>query len=146
MAEISHCDPASVTDQDAPHPGDRIREALKDAGFSIPSAAVAMAVDRSNLNNMLLGKSALSRDMAYRLSALVDGNDEEFRFAREILAQQGEHQWEKDAAMRRVIRVAVNAGRKYGEMHEAGTDSHLTLTAVGLRQKRKDEMMMASGS
>jgi plasmid maintenance system antidote protein VapI len=116
-----------------------IREKLKAAGFSVPSAALAMAVNRANLNNMLLGKSSLSHDMAYRLNVLICPQDEDFDFARAILSQQAAHDWKKTASLRNVVRAAVNAGRKYGEMHEAGADGHLTLTAVGLKRKREAE-------
>lgn len=123
----------------ATHPGLLIREALKNAGFSIPGAAIAMAVNRSNLNNMLLGKAALSHDMAYRLNVLIHPGDEAFDFARAMLGHQAVFDWDRTAGLRNVIRAAVNAGRKYGEMHDAGTDGHLTLTAFGLKQKLEAE-------
>ncbi|MBT2246320.1 hypothetical protein JQK15_22700 [Sphingobium sp. BHU LFT2] len=119
----------------AAHPGALIRDALKDAGFSIPGAAIAMAVNRSNLNNMLLGKASLSHDMAYRLNVLIHPEDEAFDFARAILGRQSAYDWDKTASLRNVVRAAVRAGRKNGEMHDAGTDGHLTLTAFGLQQK-----------
>lgn len=119
----------------SPHPGQAIRAALKGAGFSIPSAAIAMAVNRANLNNLILGKASLSRDMAYRLNVLIEPDDEKFKMARQLIGLQAAHDWDKDAAIRNVARAAVNAGRKYGEMHEAGTDGHLTPTAAGLRHR-----------
>jgi len=121
------------------HLGEMIRDELKTAGFSIPSAAIAMAVNRSNLNNLILGKIALSHDMAFRLNVLIHPDDEPFNFARQMLNLQASHDWKKTAGLRNLIRTAVNAGRKYGEMHEAGTDGHLTLTAAGLKQKQEDE-------
>ena len=121
-----------------PQPGALIRARLKSAGFSIPSAAIAMMVNRANLNNVLLGKAKLTHDMAYRLNVLVDSDDEGFDFARSILGMQAASDWDKTASLRGLARVTVGVGRKYGEMHEAGADGHLTLTAAGLRQKLAD--------
>lgn len=113
-----------------PQPGAVIRTKLNSAGFSVSSAAIAMAVNRSNLNNVLLGKAKLTHDMAYRLNMLVDARDCDFVFARHLLRVQAESDWAKTAALRRLARVTVGVSRKYGEMHEAGTDGHLTLTAA----------------
>lgn len=121
-----------------PQPGALIRARLKSAGFSIPSAAIAMIVNRANLNNVLLGKAKLTHDMAYRLNVLVDSNDEGFDFARRILGMQAASDWDKTASLRALARVTVGVGRKYGEMREAGADGHLTLTGAGLRQRQAD--------
>eukprot|EP01037_Dinobryon_pediforme_P028900 gene28900-32349_t len=95
-------------DSDAlPHPGALIRDELKAAGYSIPQAAVAMATNRPNLNNMLLGKVALTRDIAYRVNVLINPDDEEFEFAKLVIGMQAAHDWGKDSAMRSALRTVV---------------------------------------
>lgn len=129
-----------------PPPGPFIRAQLKSAGFSIPSAAIAMMVNRANLNNVLLGKAKLTHDMAFRLNVLVDPDDEGFMFARRILGMQVANDWHKTASLRALARVTVGVGRKYGEMHEAGADGHLTLTTAGLRRKLADDALAGDGA
>jgi plasmid maintenance system antidote protein VapI len=121
------------------HPGPLIRKALKDAGFSIPAAAVGIAMNRANLNNVILGKARLSHDLAYRLNVLIDPSDEAFNFARSMLERQAKYDWAGTASMRKMARVVVGAGRKYAQMVENGDTAHLTLTAGGMKQKALDE-------
>ncbi len=106
--------PAIGPDSDAyPHPGAMIRDELKTAGFSIPKAAVAMALNRANLNNVVLGKAALSRDLAYRLSALLNRDDETFGLAKLLIDLQAQHDWGRDAPLRKTIQVMVDASRAH---------------------------------
>lgn len=56
--------PALVEDTgDVIHPGSMIRDQLAEAGYSVNAAAAAMALNRANLNNVVLGKVAVSRDL-----------------------------------------------------------------------------------
>jgi plasmid maintenance system antidote protein VapI len=105
--------PALTADSEAaPHPGAMIRDELDAAGYSIPGASAAMAVNRPNLNNVILGKASLTRDLAYRLSALLNPDDEAFDLARLLIGIQAQHDWHKDRASRATIRTMVQAGRK----------------------------------
>lgn len=98
-----------------PHPGAMIRDELKAAGFSIPKASVAMALNRANLNNVVLGKAALSRDLAYRLSALLNPDDEAFALAKLLIDLQAQHDWGREAAVRKLALVTVAASRPHAE-------------------------------
>lgn len=128
------------------HPGPLIRDELKAAGFSIPAAAVAIGMNRANLNNVLLGKAALSRDMAYRLNMLIAPEDDEFEFAKLMLGIQSHHDWVKTAGLRNLAKAVVGVGRKYGEMVERGETGHLHLTKAGLMQKLKDQAEMGASN
>jgi plasmid maintenance system antidote protein VapI len=102
-----------MTNDNAPHPGAMIRDELRSAGFSIPKAAVAMALNRANLNNVVLGKAALSRDLAYRLSALLNPDDESFGLAKLLIDRQAQHDWGREAAVRKLALVTVAASRAH---------------------------------
>ena len=137
--------PASAPEAEG-HPGPLVRDELKAAGFSIPAAAVAIGMNRANLNNVLLGKAALSHDMAYRLNMLINPDDDEFEFSKLMLGIQSRHEWAKTASLRNVAKAVVGAGRKYGEMVERGETGHLHLTKAGLIQKLEDEAEMGVGN
>ena len=90
MTDYKITDPQEMRVDDgafrAPHPGPMIREQLEHVGLSIPRAAEAMRINRSNLNNVLLGKLAVSPDLALRLEALLaDG------LAELLIRWQAEH-------------------------------------------------------
>jgi addiction module HigA family antidote len=54
------------------HPGAWVRHnALEPFGLTIGAAAERIGVRRATLNDAILGKSALTRDLAYRLEALT---------------------------------------------------------------------------
>jgi hypothetical protein len=96
-------------------------------------------MNRANLNNVILGKTSLSHDVAYRLNALIHPSDDAFDFARSMLEMQAAHDWAETASLRTIARVVVGAGRKYAEMVEQVDTAHLNLTAGGLKQKVEDE-------
>ena len=121
-----------------PSPGSLIRERLVGAGYSIPAAAVAICLNRSNLNNVILGKVSLTHDMAYRINALVAPDDEEFEFARQLLGLQADAQWIAGATARRMAAAIVKASRSYADKVEMGETAGLTLTAAGMRQRDED--------
>ena len=118
--------------------GNVIRERLANAGYSIPAAAVAICLNRSNLNNVILSKVSLTHDMAYRINALVAPEDEEFDLARQLLGLQADFQWNEGATGRRLATVIVKASRRYGDKVEKGQTAGLTLTAAGVRQREED--------
>jgi addiction module HigA family antidote len=49
------------------HPGDLIRETLKELGVSISDAANALGVTRQQLHNVVAARSDLTTEMAIRL-------------------------------------------------------------------------------
>lgn len=135
-----------ITPDAEAHPGPLIRNELKAAGFSIPAAAVAIGMNRANLNNVLLGKAGLSHDMAYRLNMLINPGDGEFEFSKLMLRIQSQHDWAKTAGLRKVAKAVVGAGRKYGGMVERGETGHLHLTKAGLIQKLEDQVDVGLGN
>jgi len=55
------------------HPGAFIRETLlPEYGLTVKGAAESMGIERRGLINVLDGKSAVSRDLAYKLGALLN--------------------------------------------------------------------------
>jgi plasmid maintenance system antidote protein VapI len=149
VAKTDKVDPPkapAIAPEAGAHPGTVIRDELKAAGFSIPAAAVAIGMNRANLNNVLLGKAALSHDMAYRLNMLINPGDDEFEFSKLMLGIQSQHDWAKTAGLRNVAKEVVGAGRKYGEMVERGDTGHLHLTRAGIMQKLKDEAETGVGN
>lgn len=96
----------------APHPGQMIRDQLKERGYTVVAAAAAMAVNRPNLHSMLTGKTALTSDMAYRLSALINPDDDDFHFAKLIIDMQAAHDWHVGRAKRMLVMTLVTASRK----------------------------------
>ena len=73
---------ADIRANDAPsfepvHPGIIIRDMLNDARVSSRAAATSMGVTPPSLGNILLGRSAISADMALRLSCYF-GNKPKF--------------------------------------------------------------------
>lgn len=105
--------PALTADSDAaPHPGPMIRDELANAGFSVAGAAAAMAVNRPNLHAVLTGKSALTNDLAYRVSTLLNPDDDAFDFAKLVIGIQAAHDWHKEQAKRRTIKALVAASRQ----------------------------------
>lgn len=58
------------------HPGRGIRHDLDALGLSVAVAAVGLGVSRSQLNNVLTGKCAITPDMAVRLEQGIGGTAE----------------------------------------------------------------------
>jgi addiction module HigA family antidote len=57
------------------HPGSVLREEfLPEAGLSVAQAAARMGVSRQMLHAIISGRSAISPDMAIRLSRLIDSS------------------------------------------------------------------------
>ena len=60
-----------------PHPGELVRyDCLKPLGLSVTDAAKALNVTRQALNNLVNKKSAISPEMAVRLSKVFNGSPE----------------------------------------------------------------------
>lgn len=85
-----------------PHPGPKIRDDLANAGYTIQSAALEIAVSRVTLHRMTAGQTALTRDLAYRISALLF-SDHNFEYAKEVCEMQSAHDWEREAEVRAKI-------------------------------------------
>lgn len=105
--------PALVEDTgDVIHPGSMIRDQLAEAGYSVNAAAAAMALNRANLNNVVLGKVAVTRDLAYRLSALLNPDDADMDFARLLVDWQARYDWHRDAPSRKTLLSVMQASRR----------------------------------
>ena len=109
----------NVASNDFPHPGLWVRSMIEEAGYSIPKAAAAMAINRANFNDVCRGPTgqkpygvAVSRDLAYRLDALLNTDGEPGDLAKLLIDRQAQYDWEKEASLRRVIRVGVKASMK----------------------------------
>ncbi len=57
-----------------PHPGELIRENLKDLGLSVADAAAGLGVTRQQLYNVINGKSGITPEMALRLEKAFGGS------------------------------------------------------------------------
>ena len=77
------------------HPGIMIRDMLNEARVSSRAAAASLGVTPPSLGNILLGRSAISADMALRLSRLF-GNKPEFW----TRLQEGYDLWHRSRALR----------------------------------------------
>ncbi|MEZ4865193.1 MAG: HigA family addiction module antitoxin [Caldilineaceae bacterium] len=63
--------------QNPPHPGGVIRDCIEDLGLSITEASAILDVTRPTLSRVINGHSAISPEMALRLSAAF-GSTAEF--------------------------------------------------------------------
>jgi antitoxin HigA-1 len=63
--------------QNPPHPGGVIRDCIEDLGLSVTEASVILDVTRPTLSRVINGHSAISPEMALRLSAAF-GSTAEF--------------------------------------------------------------------
>jgi antitoxin HigA-1 len=57
-----------------PHPGELIRENLKDLGLSVADAAVGLGVTRQQLYNVINGRSGITPEMALRFEKAFGGS------------------------------------------------------------------------
>lgn len=106
-AEYKIDPPAPVTEEGPqPHPGPWLKMLLKEHGHSVSSAAEMLGLNRPNLSNVTNGKAAVSRDLAYKIDALVQAGmapDEripDFGLARLLIDMQSKHDWDADAEQR----------------------------------------------
>jgi plasmid maintenance system antidote protein VapI len=92
------------------HPARFIRDELKLAGYTITSAAAAMLIDRAILNDALKERAPISRDLAYRLDALLNsaGTDD---LARLLIEWQARNDWRVEAQSRHAIRAAIRGAK-----------------------------------
>lgn len=63
--------------QNPPHPGGVIKDCIEDLGLSVTNAANVLGVTRPTLSRVINGRSAISPEMALRLSAAF-GSTAEF--------------------------------------------------------------------
>lgn len=97
-----------------PHPGLWVRSMIDDAGLTVVRACELMKINRPNFIDVLKGPTeakpngvSISRDLAYRLDALLNSDGEPFDLARLLLARQAEYDWWSDSFRRVVIRQGV---------------------------------------
>ncbi len=96
-----------------PHPGTLIRAAMDDVyGLTIVDLAKAMNLNRANLSNVVNGKVSVTRELAYKIDALLchsfKATDEGFHFARELIDAQAAWDWHNDEEARE---AAVRAAK-----------------------------------
>lgn len=93
--KISKAADQAVIPGDPEHPGGWIRRnLLEPLGLKVADAARRMKINRPTFSNVLDGKHAVSRDLAYKLEALT-GCDPDL-----ILAMQAAHDSAKDRTKR----------------------------------------------
>lgn len=115
-----------------PHPGLWARAMLEDAGYTISKAAEVLGINRANLNNVLLGPAedggnymrgpsgvAISRELAYRLDALLNEDGEPGDLARLLLARQAAYDWYREVNLRKRVMKEVRA-RMADREHASG--------------------------
>lgn len=68
--------PEGATMANPPHPGEMVREFLDDLSLTVTKAADALNVSRNSLTEVVLGKRAVSLDMATRLELVFGLNRE----------------------------------------------------------------------
>lgn len=88
------------------HPARFVRDELKLAGYTISTAAAAMLIDRSILNDALNERMPISRDLAYRLDALLNSAETD-DLARLLIEWQARNDWRVEAHSREAIRAAI---------------------------------------
>ena len=88
------------------HPAWFVRDELKLAGYTITTAARAMLIDRAILNDALNERTPISRDLAYRLDALLNSTDTD-DLARLLIEWQARNDWRAEAHSREAIRAAI---------------------------------------
>lgn len=116
MADFKIDPPALVDDTgDVVHPGSMIRDQLAEAGYSVNAASGCLGLNRANLNNVVLGKVAVTSDLAYRLSALLNPDDEDMAFAKLLLDWQARYDWHRSAPKRRVIMAMIAVSRRHAD-------------------------------
>ena len=82
------------------HPGEMLREDfLPDYGLTVSSLAQAVGVSRQTINELLLGRRAVSPEMALRLARLF-GNTPEFW----LNAQRGVDLWDAAQAIKAEVK------------------------------------------
>jgi addiction module HigA family antidote len=54
-----------------PHPGEGLKDDLEALGLSVPKAAAALKISRSQLNRVVSTKSAITPELAIRLEAVI---------------------------------------------------------------------------
>jgi addiction module HigA family antidote len=82
------------------HPGEMLREDfLPDYGLTVSSLAEAAGVSRQTINELLLGRRAVSPEMALRLGRLF-GNTPEFW----LNAQRAVDLWEAERRLRAAVK------------------------------------------
>lgn len=107
MPDYKLTDPAQMAVTDLPpldiHPGIYARDVLLKAyGLSISRTAELIKVNRPNLSNVLNGKSDISRELAYRLGALMNDDVTDL-----LIAYQNAWDLQQEAGRREELRKEI---------------------------------------
>jgi len=104
-------------------PGWLIKEALADVGLGISETASRLKINRPNLSHVLNHKSALTRDLAYRIDALINSIKPHpegfFHMAKVWMELQAEYDWWREEDQREAVRHKA-LGLKYEKWHWNG--------------------------
>ncbi len=88
-----------------PHPGETLKEdILPDLGLSVTQAAEQLGVSRATLSRIINGRSAISADMAIRLSQWLGGSAEIW-----LRAQLQYDLWRAESKPRAPVKPAVRS-------------------------------------
>ena len=106
-AKYKITDPADMVVGDLPpvdrHPGVFIRDTLMpEYGLNVAALARMIGVNRPNLHNVLQGRSDVSRDLAYRLGALMNDHVADFLISYQV-AWDKQQEAERRAAFKAQI-------------------------------------------
>jgi len=90
------------------HPGAFIKEVLLPAwGLSVAQAARSIGVDRAGFHNTLAGKYDVSRDLAYRLGALMTDDVADLLIAYQHAFDLAKERDRRDAFKAQIVRVSA---------------------------------------
>jgi antitoxin HigA-1 len=88
------------------HPGEFIKQVLlPEYGLSVSEAARRIAMDRATLHLVLTGKHAVSRDLAYKLGALMRDEVADLLIAAQLAFDLAQEQERREAFRRQIERM-----------------------------------------
>lgn len=93
----------SAIPSDTPHPGAFIKDVLlPQYGLSVSEAARRLGIDRAGFHGVLTGKYDVSRDLAYKLGALLHDHAADF-----LIQWQLRHDLDREKAKREAYRETI---------------------------------------
>lgn len=103
-----------MSDTNPEPPGWLIKEALADVGLGISDTASRLLVNRPNLSHVLNGRTSLSRNLAYRIDALINSIKPHpmgfYHMAKVWIELQAEYDWWREQGEREFIREKAMEG------------------------------------
>jgi len=94
----------SAIPPDTPHPGAFIKDTLlPDYGLSVAEAARRLGVDRAGFHGVLTGKYDVSRELAYKLGALMNDHVADL-----LIQWQLRHDLDREKAKRDAYKTTIS--------------------------------------